>query len=201
VEKEAIMATAVTLKVRKYIEDLAPGTEFGTQEMNDYLGFAGKSGAASSACLWNEAKHGRIIKRGKIVGHNKLNLWQKHPLKKKESTAELHEEGKFVCHECRKSFSGTELGESILKIIQKHAYQWKEATSKFKEMSEDQRMLVNETKELKQHILAKDKMILSLNRKLSKGSKQVDLHQLNKQFEALPKDKGKGKGDSSFAQT
>ena len=190
----------VTRIVREYIKMLRPGWHFRTREMNDQLALEGKERHAASAVLWNEAKQGRLEKKKKVSDTSKENLWMKPMFADDVDEVEAleREEEKFICHECRKSVSATEIGESILKLIYKHAHQWKEATAKFNEMSSDHRMLVDETKELKQHILEKDKLILSLNRKLAEGSKQVDLHSLNKQFQALPK---KSKADSSFAQT
>jgi hypothetical protein len=191
----------VTKLVRAYMEKLKPGWHFRSREMSDALFLEGKERHAASAVLWNEAKQGRLEKKKKVSETSNENLWMKplSTVKDPVSMEEVEEEEKFVCHECRKSFSGTELGESILRIIYKHAHQWKGATSRFKEMSNDHRMLVDESKELKQLILEKDKLILSLNRKLSEGTKQVDLHSLNKKFEGLPKNVGKG--DSRFAQT
>ena len=172
----------ITLKVKDYIEKLKPGWHFRTKEMCDLLGFEGKDRHTASAVLWTEAKNGQLVKKSKKG--ERENLWVKPQDITEEDWPEPERE--LLCTKCNQNFSVTDLGNSILAIINKDARQWMEATKKFNDMADDQRDLVEQNKQLKRLIDDKDRKIVELNNKLAKGQTQVNLHELQSQFKELP---------------
>ena len=172
----------ITIKVKEYVDGLRHLSIFTTKEMCDSLNFVGKDRHTASAVLWTEAKHGRLMKKQKKDGRE--NLWVKGDPTIEEDWQEPERE--LICTRCMQGFSPTDLGESILAIINKNSRQWMEATKKFNDMANDQRDLVEQNKQLKRLLDDKDRKIVELNKKLARGETQVNLHELQGKFKDLP---------------